>query len=158
MRDAADAALAQVRTMIAMEQPYFSWIAFRLEPAQPGIAVSGIMPDRDYRPVVIVRNIGRSPMQIRSFCIETMVAQEMLTWDSGRISVSKFGPIPKYSDIINVSYVVEADKDAHLIRPKTLRFTAQETGEIQSLQRQFSIYGFVSYLNQFTAETSSRRW
>jgi hypothetical protein len=82
-----------------------------------------------------------------------MVAQEMLPWGSGRISVSKFGPIPKYSDIINVSYVVEADKDAHLIRPKTLRFTAQETGEIQSLQRQFSIYGFVSYLNQFTAET-----
>jgi hypothetical protein len=153
MRDAADAALAQVRTMIAMEQPFFSWIAFRLEPLQPEIAVSGIMPDCDYRPVVIIRNIGKSPMQLRSFCIETMVAQEMIPWGPGRISVSKFGPIPKYSDIINVGYVVEAGKDAHLIRPKTLRFTAQETGEIQSLQRQFSIYGFVSYLNQFTAET-----
>ena len=92
-------------------------------------------------------------MQLRSFCIETMVAQEMLPWGSGKISVSGFSPIPKYSEIINVGYVVEAGKDAHLIRPKTLRFTAQETEEIQSLQRQFWIYGFVSYLNQFTAET-----
>jgi len=92
-------------------------------------------------------------MQLRSFCIETMVAQEMLPWGSGRISVSGFGPIPEYSDIINVGYAVEAGKDAHLVRPKALRFTAQETDEIQSLERQFWIYGFVSYLNQFTGET-----
>ena len=57
----ADAARAQVRIMIATESPAFAWNGFKLEPVGPGIAMTGISPNIDYRPVAIVKNVGEIP-------------------------------------------------------------------------------------------------
>jgi hypothetical protein len=85
----ANATLAQLRVLIAREAPVLSWNDFKLEPVGSGIAVSGISPDRDYRPVATVKNIGRSPLELRAFCIETIRGEFRTDCGTG----------PQYTDI-----------------------------------------------------------
>jgi hypothetical protein len=137
--------------MIAVSSPVFTWAGFAIEPADiPRAYITEIALQGAYRPVIIVKNVGRSPLQLRSFCIETIIGQQL---GSGAISVSKFGSTPVYREIISVGYVVEAGKTIPLPSIKTIQFTPEEAAEVNSLQRQIWIYGIVTYFNQFRNET-----
>jgi hypothetical protein len=140
-RRSADAALSQVRLIIAMESPVFSWIGFKLE-QQSGVALSGISGDTDYRPVVIIKNVGRSPLELRAFCIDT-IRGEFHT---------NFGTGPKYTNVIPLEFIAEQGREVPLYSPQTIRFSEEEARAFSSGERLFYIYGFVRYYNQFTDE------
>jgi hypothetical protein len=75
----AEAALGQLRIMIAAESSVFAWSGFNLEqvsgifPSLPG----SVSPNIDYRPVATVKNLGRSPLLLQAFCIETILGDEI---------------------------------------------------------------------------------
>jgi len=128
--------------LIATESPIFTWVGFGLEPVSGD--AGGIMPDREYRATATVKNVGRSPLELRAVCIETMLGQEERH--------SGFGAIPKYTDIVNAGHVLEAGKEVRFYSVKRVKFTADEAAGVKNLSRHFWIYGFVRYFNRFTDE------
>jgi hypothetical protein len=163
-----EAALSQARIMIAIESPVFSFAGFALEPADTGIVVSrrdgdkilaappiaaprpiifnhDIIEDRNYYPMVVVKNVGRSYMELRAFCIETIVG-------AGPPLQFQISPAPQYKSVGESSLVVEAEKDVRLFVPETIRFTEAETIDLREGKKLFYIYGFVRYFDQFTNE------
>jgi hypothetical protein len=140
----AKAASEQVRVMIAMESPVFSFAGFEMEQVS-GISMSGINAAVNYYPTVIVRNVGRSHMELRAFSIDTVVGE-------GFPIQAQFPATPEYKHLIEPGLIIEALKEARLQTPETIKFTEDEAKSLQDGTRPFWIYGFVRYFSQFTGE------
>jgi hypothetical protein len=138
----AEASLDQLRFLIATESPVFFWDDFKLEPLS-GDAASRLSHDVYYRPGAIIKNIGRSPLELRAFCIEPM---------RGGFRTD-FGPGPKYNRIISLEFLVEAGREVPLYSDHLIHFYENEAQEFNRGDRMFYLYGFVRYYNQFTDES-----
>jgi hypothetical protein len=142
MRDAADAALSQVRIVIAIESPVFTWGEFKLDLIQ-GVVTTGISANNVYQPAFFVKNAGRSPMELRAFCIETVFRDDFRpTYDSQ----------PNYNTIVGVTFMLERETDVRLSSPETLKFNEEEVAMIDDFKRILWMYGFVRYYNRLTNE------
>jgi hypothetical protein len=161
-----EAALSQARIMIAIESPVLSFAGFALEPVETGAVVSGrdgakifaaapaptpiifdpdLVADRKYYPMVAVKNVGRSYMGLRAFCIETIVG-------AGPPLQFQISSTPQYKSVGKSSLVVEAEKDVRLFASEIISFTEAEARDIKDGERMFLIYGFVRYFDHFANE------
>jgi hypothetical protein len=142
MRDAADAALSQVRLTIARESPVPYLTDWKLEPTKKDIPINGIVANTDYSPAFVTKNIGRSTLQIQAFCIETMLGE----------FVTVFSGTPKYDEIVTLGNIIQPDKEITLRTTRVVRFTDDEVNSLRSSNRLFWVYGFIRYFNQFVGE------
>jgi hypothetical protein len=142
----ADAATDQARIMIARESPVFSFAGFEME-QMSGLSISGINAGIDYYPAVIVKNVGRSYMELRVFSINTIFGE-------GFPVQAQFPAVPDYKNIVEPGLIIEAQKEARFRASDIVKFTEDEARDLQEGQRIFLIYGFMRYFNQFTNEVS----
>jgi hypothetical protein len=141
MQRHADAALAQVRIMIAREAPILRLTSWKLKTLESETDPAGLVPNVDYYPVVTVRNIGRSHLEIREFCIETVFGEFATFFDAN----------PKYTGVHQSGAVIgPTGDDSPLGVVKLVRFTENEVKAIRNRERLFWVYGFIRYFNQFT--------
>jgi hypothetical protein len=140
----ADHIESQLRIMVSVESPVFAWNEFKLDLIQ-GFATTGIIvADNIYRPTVSVKNAGRSPMDLRGFCIETVFRDDFRpTYDSQ----------PTYNTIVGATFMLEPGTGAQLSAPETLKFNKDEVAMIDDFKRIFWMYGFVRYFNRLSNET-----
>jgi hypothetical protein len=142
----ADAALSQARTLIAMESPVFAWLGVALEVVDTALAFTGIVANTRYRPVIIVKNVGRTHMESREFCVETTPVYGF------RADLSNT-PTYTESGIIKAAYLAEANMDVRLRHPdRILTFTADQVSGLDSGEMKFFVYGFVKYFNPLARE------
>jgi len=139
----ADHIESQLRVMVSVESPVFAWNEFKLDLIQ-GFVTTGISANNIYRPTVSVKNAGRSPMELRGVCIETVFRDDFRpTYDSQ----------PTYNTIVGTTFMLEPGTDVQLSSPETLTFNKDEVAMIEDFKRILWMYGFVRYFNRLSNET-----
>ena len=139
----ADHIESQLRVMIAIESPVFTWGEFKLELVH-GMASTGILPNNVYQPSVFVKNAGRSPLELRAFCIETVFRDDFRP---------TYGSQPTYKTIVGLGFMLESGRDVFLSSLETITFNGEEVEMIINFKRILWMYGFVRYFNRLTNET-----
>jgi hypothetical protein len=137
----------QTKITIAAESPIFAFGGFKLaqyakmNDADPLVdPVRGGIPAGLHQPLVLVSNLGRSPMQLRMFCVESFV-----------------GPIvpatPRYQNISTIGHVIRRDEN---IWVKDYSFyialSPDDMNKIKNSSGFLWVYGVIRYYNQFTDE------
>jgi hypothetical protein len=129
--------------MIAIESPIFTWGEFKLDLVH-GMASTGILPNNVYQPSIFVKNAGRSPIELRAFCIEMVFRDDFRpTYDSQ----------PRYNTVVGAGFMLDRGTDVRLNSLETLKFNEEEAAMIMDFKRILWMHGFVRYFNRLTNET-----
>ena len=82
--------------------------------------------------MVIVKNVGRSYMELRAFFIETIVG-------AGPPLQFQISSTPQYKSVGASSLVIEAEKEVRLFAPEIIKFTEAETIDLREGEKLFCI-------------------
>jgi hypothetical protein len=133
----------QAEAIIAADSPRLFFISFKFArydgPDGPVVEdpISG-SPNGFLRPLVCVRNGGRSPMPVTKLCMDWMVTDQL-------------PPSPEFRRASDTSYVIEQDQTIWLFDPASgFELTDDQLAQVQAGTAHLWLYGFVSHLDHLS--------